>query len=76
MNLLQETIEALKDEGLSSSNVLWVGTKEARISWDNFEQIANVEYSSGFGPQEVAKDLIIVGQNWWLERHEYDGSEW
>jgi hypothetical protein len=21
-------------------------------------------------------DLIIVGDNWWLERKEYDGSEW
>lgn len=20
--------------------------------------------------------LKIVGDNWWLERHEYDGAEW
>ena len=19
---------------------------------------------------------MVVGNNWWLERHEYDGSEW
>ena len=21
-------------------------------------------------------DLLIVGDDWWLERHEYDGAEW
>jgi hypothetical protein len=20
--------------------------------------------------------IIVVGKDWWLERHEYDGSEW
>lgn len=24
----------------------------------------------------MAQDLIIVGDTWWLERHEYDGCEW
>ena len=25
---------------------------------------------------EVAEDLVVVGDNWWIERHEYDGNEW
>jgi len=36
----------------------------------------DVNYNSGFGGQEIAKDLVVVGTGWWMERHEYDGSEW
>lgn len=35
-----------------------------------------VNYDNGFGGQEVVTDLVILGDNWWLERGEYDGSEW
>lgn len=33
-------------------------------------------YDSGYGKSEVAEDLVIVGDGWWLERNEYDGAEW
>ena len=47
------------------------------ITKENFEQVAKKsEYYSGFGTAKVAEDLVIVGDDWWLERHEYDGSEW
>ena len=26
--------------------------------------------------KKVAKDLVLVGEDWWLDREEYDGSEW
>ena len=39
-------------------------------------KLADVEYDDGFGGQTVAKDLLVVGDGWWLERNEYDGSEW
>lgn len=76
MNLLNETLEILKENNLEPKDVLWVGNSEVKTDWDNFAKIADVNYDSGFGAQEVATDLLIVGQNWWLERHEYDGSEW
>ena len=75
-NLLKETKEVLADNKLSDKNVLWVGSKDLWTTWDNFAEVANVEYDSGYGGQEVMSDLIIVGKYWWLERHEYDGSEW
>lgn len=28
------------------------------------------------GAQHVATDLVLVGDDWWIERCEYDGSEW
>ena len=31
---------------------------------------------NGFGGAEVNENLFVVGADWWLERHEYDGSEW
>lgn len=31
---------------------------------------------AGYGAAHVPTDLAIVGKGWWLERGEYDGSEW
>lgn len=75
-NLLKETAEKLKDNGKTPDDVLWVGSVGSYSTWENFAIVANVEYDSGYGGAEVAEDLLVVGKNWWLERHEYDGSEW
>lgn len=76
-NLLEETLEKLKENNKKQTDVLWVGSTEyGYISWASFKKLADEEYDSGYGGQEVATDLKIVGKNWWLERHEYDGSEW
>jgi hypothetical protein len=74
-NLLDETIEVLAQHGKSPQDVIWVGSHNAWTTWKNFEAVANTEYDAGFGSQQVAGDLLIVGKNWWLERHEYDGRE-
>lgn len=78
MELLSETLQALDDYGKSNKDVKWVGSADGKyiISWNAFEKIAvRLEYNNGFGGQEIASDLVIVGKNWWLERSEYDGSE-
>lgn len=85
--LLDETLKVLVANKKQPSDVLWVGqavesvydfedTKVFSISWDEFADIANKEYDSGYGGTEVNELLIVVGPDWWLERHEYDGSEW
>ena len=38
--------------------------------------ILNFEYDDGYGITEVNMGLKLVGKDFWLERHEYDGSEW
>lgn len=76
MNLLNETIEFLKKNGLTPNDVLWVGSKDLKTDWDNFANVADIDYDGGFGGQEIAQDLLIVGSDWWMERGEYDGSEW
>ena len=76
MNLLKETIDVLESNGKKPSDVVWVGTTESSFDWEWFARIADIEYEEGFGGQEIATDLLVVGTSWWLERHEYDGSEW
>lgn len=77
MNLLEETIEVLHKNGKSTHSVSWCGSeKYGWFYWETFAELADREYDNGFGGQEVAVDLLVVGVDWWLERHEYDGSEW
>ena len=78
MKLVKETIEVIKEEGYSESDIEWVGSKDGKygMSWDSFkEAFKRIEYDCGYGGQEVAKDLVVVGNDWWLERQEYDGAE-
>lgn len=77
-NLVKETIGYLAELGYGESDVLWVGSRDGKfaMSWADFEdKFKNLEYDAGFGRQEIAADLVVVGENWWLEREEYDGAE-
>jgi len=78
-NLLGETLAALHNHGLTTKDVLWVGSVDGKmaIDWDEFEPIAEkVDYNAGYGSPQIAQNLVVVGKDWWLERGEYDGSEW
>lgn len=85
-NLLQETLDIMQAHDKSPDDVRWCGNRadkygsiedaEYSCSWNEFAVLADREYDEGHGGQEVADDLVIVGEDWWLERHEYDGSEW
>lgn len=75
-NLLEETIQTLRLYGLSEKDIKWVGGDETWFTWEDFKLLANVDYDEDYGGLEVAEDLIIVGEDWWLERNEYDGREW
>lgn len=76
INLLQETIEFIHKNGKTVDDVKWIRTDKGCFSWKDFENIANIDYDKGFGNPEINEELMIVGGNWWMERHEYDGSEW
>ena len=75
-NLLKETLEILKRNNKTENDVKWVGTTTHKTTWKDFKKNADVDYDSGYGSPKVAQDLLVVGENWWLERDEYDGSEW
>lgn len=78
MNLLQETLNALKENGKTPADVRWVGRASisAKCTWEDFAKQANFEYNNGYGGAEIPTDLVVVGDNWWLERAEHGGSEW
>lgn len=75
-NLKEETLYILEKHGKTPEDVRWVGCEEFAIPLQEFWVLAHKSYDSGYGAQEVAPDLMVVGDDWWLERHEYDGSEW
>lgn len=75
-NLKDETLQILAGHGKTADDVRWVGTTEYTIQLDNFWEKADVEYDAGFGGTEIFEDLIVVGDDFWLERHGCDGSEW
>jgi len=75
MNLLKETVDILKENGKTIFDVQWLGTKEAVFDVD-IQQLFKVDYDNGYGGAETPNELIVVGEDWWLGRHEYDGAEW
>ena len=75
-NLKTETIEFLGMFGKTPDDIVWVGCPQYKIPTERFWELADVEYDDSYGAAEVAVDLIVVGADFWLERHEYDGSEW
>ena len=89
-NLLEETERVLSDNNKTWDNVVFISTlrgssfkekdkieiNKIEINKETFIRAAkNIEYNSGFGRHEINLSLKIVGDGWWLERHEYDGSE-
>ena len=76
MNLLKETLTILVRNHKQLTDVEWIGGKDFEIPIAEFISLADTEYNNGYGSPKVATDLIIVGKDFWLERNEYDGSEW
>ena len=81
MNLARETLDILKECGKTIQDARWVGyydgDRNKRISVDEFFVAAmRTNYDNGYGSAEIDTSLVVVGDDWWLERAEYDGSEW
>lgn len=76
INLLKETMEILKEHNKTFKDVRWIGGDDFTISVESFKVLADKEYDNSYGSPEIATDLKVVGDDWWLERSEYDGSEW
>lgn len=76
-SLLEETLKVLKNSGVRPKDVQYVLTSEVWMTWEEFANAAKaVYYDSGYGWQEIDSSLKVIGTGWWLEREEYDGSEW
>lgn len=76
INFLKETLNSLRAYGKKPEDVEFVSDGIDSITFEEFSKIADFEYDNGYGLQEINGILVIVGDNWWLERTEYDGLEW
>lgn len=77
-NFKDETLSILVANGKTWNDVKFIQGDDFKVSnnKDELLELMNFEYDSGYGAPKIAEDLKIVGDNWWLERGEYDGSEW
>lgn len=78
-NLYEETLRSIDKSNHTTDNVSWVGTADGEyaISWEEYRQISDITYDSGFGGTNIPRDLVVVfSDKNWLERREYDGAEW
>lgn len=77
MNLWYETKTILAQHGKTFDDIKWVGGNEFTIDKDQFVKLADkTNYDNGYGSPQVALDLVLVGEDFYLTRDEYDGSEW
>lgn len=76
INFYEETIKILNKHGKTENDIRWVGTDEFYIPLEKLRIMFDFEYNNGFGRVNIPQSLVVVGDNWWLERHEYDGAEW
>lgn len=77
-NFLNETKEYILDTHKTIKDIIFIGSLDSGYSctWDEFQLLANFEYDSGFGKQEIAPDLVIVFNDYtYLYRFQYDGQE-
>ena len=75
MNLLIETVEILRENGKTLLDIKWSGTLNDEYEC-NPQELLDVNYNNRYGRQEIPSNFILVGNDFWLERHEYDGAEW
>lgn len=81
-NALTELKEAIEESGHKVSDIDFCRFSmnrvnlelEAPITTELFH-VLNTEYDSGYGSQELGATVVFKDGNW-LERGEYDGSEW
>lgn len=85
LNLYEETTAFLREHGKTWEDVWYVvadedpayNTVKGRMPVARFKALAKkIDYDDGFGGNEISLGLKLVGAGWWMERHEYDGSEW
>ena len=76
-NLLIETIRKMESNNKSFDDISWYGNNKSILDLDKFHLIMDIKYDASYGSTKMPLDFVIVFKdNTWLERHEYDGSEW
>ena len=76
INFYGEIVETLEEHNKSINDIIWIGTRKYKVNKEKFlEDAKKLKYDNGYGIEVINQSLIIAGNNWYLERWEYDGSE-
>ena len=83
-NLHDELFKILKDNNKTVDDIFYVNLTEWKSKQQHFykpekfiKRAKNINYNSGYGSEEIRRDLKIVLKNGdFIIRREYDGSEW
>ena len=76
-NLYDETVTILEIHNKTIADIEYIGSPETKINTHKaLELMKKTNYDSGFGGQEIAENLMIIGNGFIMTRGEYDGSEW
>lgn len=77
-NLKIETLEILSKHNKTENDVKFVIINNDKYcTFEEYLVIADkIDYDSSFGIEKISNQLYVVGDNWWLSRDSYDGSEW
>ena len=78
INFYEETCCKLESYGKTEKDIRWIGNHDGYFDMTGItlKDIFDFEYDNGYGGAEIDMTLFIVGDDWWLERAEYDGAEW
>jgi len=75
----KEIEDALAKHGYTLDNVYWIGSRDGHYVMNPnvfMATFGDQMYDSGYGSPELPTDLVMVMKdNSWFERYEYDGSE-
>lgn len=75
-NFYEEIVEILEENNKTINDIIWIGTRKYKVNKEKFlEDSKHLKYDDGYGLAVINGNLIIAGDNWYLERWEYDGSE-
>ena len=67
MNLKNETLQVLHNNGKRKEYIKCVCGEDFQIGLKQFWKLADTEYDP-YGAPEIATDLTLVGEDFWMER--------
>jgi len=79
INAKDELLKVLKENNKSVDDIISIGIRI--YTYDNEPKTINsvddldINYNNGYGSQNLY-GYVLLKNNTWLERNEYDGSEW
>lgn len=77
INLRTETIDFLKHHNKTEQDVKYVIIHNIRCSFEYFlDLVKNMNYDNGYGIPYIREGIYCIGEDWWISRYEYDGSEY